>query len=106
MKYEKNKNWNIFIEDNKLFITKGADEIYYLDEVNEEQAKIIYEAYTNNFIDELLKNNTYDEIINKLEKVGVIYNKKFISNNKKIKLYIKYYGKPSSKLKQEIDNIL
>lgn len=106
MKYEKNRNWNIFIEDNKLFITKGADEIYYLDEVNEEQAKIIYEAYTNNFIDELLKNNTYDEIINKLEKVGVIYNKKFISNNKKIKLYIKYYGKPSSKLKQEIDNIL
>ena len=38
MKYEKNRNWNIFIEDNKLFITTGADEIYYLDEVNEEQA--------------------------------------------------------------------
>ena len=105
MKYEKNINWNVFIEDNKLFITKGADEIYYLDEVTEEQAKKISEAYTNNFIDELLKNNDYNEVINKLEKVGVIYKKKFISNNKKIKVYIKYYGKPSKKLRQEIVNI-
>lgn len=106
MKYEKNKNWNIFIEDNKLFITKGADEIYYLDEANEEQAQTIYEAYNNNSFDDLLKNHAYGEIISKLEKAGVIYKKKFVSNNKKIKLHIKYYGEPSDKLKNEITSAI
>ncbi len=106
MKYEKNKNWNVFIEDNKLFITKGADEIYYVDEANGEQAQTIYETYNNNSFDDLLKSHTYDEIISKLEKAGVIYKKKFVSNNKEIKLYIRYYGEPSDKLKNEITNII
>ncbi len=106
MKYEKSINWNIFIEDNKLFITKGADEIYYLDETTDEQAKTIYDAYCNNSFDDLLKNHTCDDIISKLEKTGVIYKKKFVSNNKKIKLYIRYYGKPNDKLKNEITNII
>ena len=106
MKYLKNKNWNIFIEDNKLFILKGADEIYYFDEATEEQAKNIYEAYNKDNFDILLQDQTYDEIIEKLEKVGVIYKRKFSSNNKNIKLYIKYYGKPNDKLKNEITNIL
>ncbi len=106
MKYEKNKNWNIFIEDNKLFITKGADEIYYLDEATDEQAKKIYEVYNNNNFDVLLNDCTYNEIIVKLEKAGVIYKKKFSSSNKKIKLYIRYYGKPNDKLKNEIIDII
>ena len=106
MKYLKNKNWNVFIEDNKLFISKGADEIYYFDEATEEQAKNIYEAYNNDNFDILLQDQTYDEIIEKLEKVGVIYKRKFSSNNKNIKLNIKYYGKPNDKLKNEITNIL
>ena len=106
MKYLKNKNWNIFIEDNKLFISKGADEIYYSDEATEEQAKNIYEAYNNDNFNILLEDQTYDEIIEKLEKVGVIYKRKFSSNDKNIKLYIKYYGKPNDKLKNEITNIL
>ncbi|MCI8459898.1 MAG: hypothetical protein HFE81_00745 [Bacilli bacterium] len=84
MKYEKNKNWNIFIEDNKLFITKGADEIYYLDEANEEQAQTIYEAYNNNSFDDLLKNHAYGEIISKLEKTGVIYKKNLFLIIKKL----------------------
>jgi hypothetical protein len=87
MKYEKNQNWNAFLEDNKFFITKGADEIYYLDEVNGEEAKELYEAYNNNSFDVLLKKENYIDIIKKLEKVGVIYKKKFADNNKKIKLY-------------------
>lgn len=106
MKYEKSKNWNVFMEDSKLFITKGADEIYYLDEVNDEQAKVIYEAYSNNNFEEILNNNhQYDEIVNKLEKAGVIYQKKFNVQNQEIKLYIKYYGEPSDELRSGISNI-
>ena len=106
MKYEKNKNWNIFMEDNKLFITNGADEIYYLDEVCDEQAKVIYEAYNNNLLDELLEDSAYYEVISKLEKAGVIYKKRFASSNKKIRLYIRYYGKPNDKLKNEINYVI
>ncbi len=106
MKYEKNKNWNIFLEEDKLFLTKGADEIYLFDELTDVDAKIIYEAYCNNFFDDLVKDHNYDEIIDKLEKVGVIYQKKWNTNNKKIKLCIRYYGKPSIKLKNEIMNVI
>ena len=106
MKYEKNKNWNIFIEDNKLFITKGADEIYYFDEATDEQVNDIYNAYSSDNWDALLSDHDYDEIIEKLEKVGVIYKKKYTLNSKKVKLHIKYYGKPNADLKNEIINVI
>lgn len=106
MKYEKNKNWNIFVEEDKLFITKGADEIYFIDEANEEQTKLIYEAYQNNSFSELLNTHNCDEIIDKLEKAGVIYKRKSNTKDKKINVYIKYYGKPNDNLKNEINNII
>ena len=106
MKYQKNKNWTMFSEDNELFISKGADEIYYLDELNNEQSTIIYDAYINDSFDDLVNDPQYEEIIKKLEKAGVIYQKKYNTNNQKLNLYIKYYGKPSIKLKNEIFNII
>ncbi len=106
MKYEKSKNWNVFVEGNKLFITKGADEIYYVDEDSDEQAIKIYDAYNNDSFDDILNDHAYDEIIEKLEKAGVIYKKKYTSTNKKIKLFVKYYGKPNENLKNEINSVI
>ncbi|MBR1936645.1 MAG: hypothetical protein IJ842_03015 [Bacilli bacterium] len=106
MKYEKSKDWNLFIENNKLFVSRGADEIYYFDEANDEQAKTIYDAYCNDNINYLVNDPDYYEIINKMEKAGIIYKKKFTVSNNKIKLYIKYYGKPNDKLKNEIISVM
>ena len=39
---KKNKNWNMFVEENKLFATKGADEIYFLDDIDEECVNDVY----------------------------------------------------------------
>jgi hypothetical protein len=104
--YKNNNNWNLFIEDNKLFISKGADEIYFLDEATDEQAHMIFDAYNSNGFDDLLDKHLCDEIIDKLEKVGVIYKNKYKSNNKKLNIFIKYYGNPSDELKKEITNII
>ena len=101
MEYRKNINWNVFVEDNKLFITKGADEIYYVDEANMEQANSFIKAYNSNNFDNLINNSEYSEIIDKLEKVGVIYKNK-LSAIKKIKVFIKYYGMPNNKLNNSI----
>jgi len=55
MNYKKNKNWNMLFEDGKLFILKGADEIYLLDEADGE----LYDAYKqedfNNIDEEIIK---------------------------------------------------
>lgn len=101
----KSKNWNMFKENEKLFITKGSDEIYFLDEVRDEQVDELYDAYVNNNFDKLLKNSSFSSILSKLEKVGVIYKKK-LKTRKKIKIYLKYYGIPTVKLKNSIGTIL
>lgn len=103
MKYKKNKNWNMFIEDDKLFITKGADEIYYLDEADKNQAKIIYEAYKNDTINDLLDKNLKN-ILEILEKSGVIYKEKLSPQKNKLNLYIRYYGDIDKNLKDELIN--
>lgn len=103
MIYKKNNNWNAFVEENKLFITKGADEIYYVDDATEEEANSFIKAYNSNNIDSLINNHECDELIDKLSKVGVIYKNK-LSSTKKIKVFIKYYGTPNIKLNNNIIN--
>lgn len=102
MTYLNSKNWNMFIEDDKLFITKGSDEIYYFDEATEEQAKKIYDAYLNHEIDYLMNDNEYREIIEKLEKTGVIYQKKYDSKKQNIKIYIRYFGEANDSFKSTL----
>ncbi len=104
-KFKLNKNWNMFKEDGNLFITRGADEIYYLDEVKGEQVDLLYNAYVNDNFDALLNDSSVIEIIEKLEKAGVIYQKKFKSKDK-IKIGLKYYGVPTNELKKSINDML
>ena len=101
--YEKSKNWNMFVEDGKLFVTKGADEIYFMDDIEQDQTNIIYESYINNSFEEL--GFDYEDILMKLEQAGVIYKKKFDNTDRKIlKIHIKYYGTPNTGLKAELAN--
>lgn len=41
----KNHAWNLFMDDGKLFATRGGDEIYYLDEVAPDKAERLLQAY-------------------------------------------------------------
>ena len=83
--YKKNKNWNMFVEKNKLFITKGADEIYFVDDVDEENANDVYKAYCDEKFEQLDSN-----ILNKLIQAGVLYTS--IKNTSELKVAIKYIG--------------
>ncbi|MBR3163231.1 MAG: hypothetical protein IKF17_03945 [Clostridia bacterium] len=85
--YKKNKNWNMFVEENKLFIAKGADEIYFLDDINEEDANNIYKAYSDDMFE-----NIDENVLKKLEKVGVIYKNILKTPTNELKICIKYYG--------------
>jgi len=96
--YEKNNNWNMFIENDMLFLTKGADETYFLDEVEKTDVSDFFNSYKNNLLDELSENDRFKEVIKKLETIGVIFRRHNISNEKKIKIAIKYYGSPSKNL--------
>jgi hypothetical protein len=89
MKNKKNLNWNMIFEDGKLFILKGADEIFYLDEVSREAAEILYNAYLQEDFD----NIENIEIVQKLEHAGVIY-KEIFEHKKPFKFGIKYLGTP------------
>jgi len=73
--YGKNLSWNMLIEDGKLLITKGADEIYLIEEIAGDAADNFYNSYVNDSIHELQRNTTDDHVrdaITKLVKVGVI----------------------------------
>lgn len=98
-KYFMNANWNMFVEDGKLFITKGADETYYLDEADEEQAAAIYKAYIAGSFDDLFSAGSLAGIASKLEKAGVIYSKVFDACDKKLRVHIEYFGTPSENLR-------
>ena len=99
--YKKNKNWNMFVEENKLFITKGADEIYYLDDVPKESVDDIFKAYCNENFNDIDIN-----ILKKLEKVGVLYQKLYENNSSKIKVCFKYYGEDASELCNSITSFI
>jgi hypothetical protein len=91
MNYKKNKNWNMLLEDGKLFILKGADEIYYLDEATDGEA--LYNAYLQEDFSDF--ENT--EIMQKLMRAGVIY-KEIFQPEKPLKIGIKYLGTSLPKL--------
>ena len=104
--YEISNNWSMFVEDNKLFLSRGADEIFYFDEAQNEQVSEIYDAFSNNSFDQFLDNAAYKDIIANLERAGVIYRKKHAIGMNKTKLHIKYLGTPAKSLKNEIDNVI
>ena len=81
------------IEGGRLFVTKGADEIYYLDEAKEGFAEPIFNAYQDDRLDGLADEDGFGGIIKALEKAGVIYKERFIEGNA-LKIAIRYYGSP------------
>jgi hypothetical protein len=84
--YKKNPNWNMLIENQRLFILKGADEIYYLDEFTGDLVETLYNAYQQEDF-----SGIDSEIIGKLERAGVIC-KEFFKPAKPLKIGIKYLG--------------
>ncbi len=100
--YENSPRWNLLIEDGKLLITKGADEIYLIEELTGKDSEIIYESYKNGKIYEI-KANTTDEkilgVISKLEKVGVIYKKsENVVPSKPLNFSLSWIGTPNQKI--------
>lgn len=74
LKFKKSPKWNLLEEDGKLILTKGADEIYLFDELDNKKSSVLYEAYKNNSFDELdTKDEDIKSAVLKLEKAGVIY---------------------------------
>jgi hypothetical protein len=96
--YEKNNNWNMFVENDMLFITKGADESYFLNEVDKTDVNSFFNLYKKNSLNELASNDKFKEVMKKLEAAGVIYKKHDISNKENIRIVVKYYGKPNKDL--------
>jgi hypothetical protein len=100
--YENSPRWNLLIEDGKLLITKGADEIYLIEELTGKDSEIIYESYKNRKIHEI-KANTTDEkilgVISKLEKAGVIYKKsEGTDSSKPVNFSVIWIGNPNQKV--------
>ena len=100
--YENSPRWNLLIEDGKLLITKGADEIYLIEELAGKDSEVIYESYKNGKIHEI-KANTTDEkilgVISKLEKAGVIYKKnENIVASKPLNFSVRWIGNPNQKI--------
>ena len=101
---KRNKNWNMIMEDKKLFITRGADEIYFLDEAKDEMVSPIFCAYENDNWDNLAANKDYDDIIRILKQTGFIY-KNQIEAKKDLRLSIQYFGDESNKLSKALQNM-
>ena len=95
---KKNKNWNMFVEENKLFATKGADEIYFLDDIDEECVNDVYNLYLEDKFEQIDKN-----ILEKLKQAGIIYEKIYNRTNK-LKVAIKYIGTNNFNLNNSINN--
>jgi bacteriocin biosynthesis cyclodehydratase domain-containing protein len=101
MKYKKNLNWNLLLEDGKLLITKGADEIYFIDESDKRSSEIIFNAYKEDLLDDLaVKKKHLKTIIEKLERAGVIYKRiesiKVPTN--KIEIFIEWIGNKNDEI--------
>ena len=74
MKFQKSPHWTLLRENCQLIATKGADEIYLLDGVDDKTASLIYESYKSDSFDSLnLNEKNINQVISKLEKSGVIY---------------------------------
>jgi len=77
----------MFINQDKLYITKGADEQYLVDEVSKELAPLFFHAYEKN---EWHKLSEHKDILAKLEQAGVIYKKTKPIISPKVS--IRFYG--------------
>lgn len=109
MKYQKNLCWNMLFEDGKLLITKGADEIYFIDDVNSKNAALIFDAYKDDTLDNLaIKEEEINITIKKLEKAGVIYKSKssieFPIN--KISVAIEWLGNKNIKIQNLLEEFI
>jgi bacteriocin biosynthesis cyclodehydratase domain-containing protein len=93
MMYKKNENWNMIMEEKRLFVTQGADEVYYLDEISTEQAPVLYDAYQENTLHTLADKPDFIQIVKKLERAGVIYQNKFAAKNENLKIALDFRGK-------------
>ncbi|MDR0782807.1 MAG: hypothetical protein LBE83_03505, partial [Propionibacteriaceae bacterium] len=104
-KYEKSRNWTMFLEDSQLFITKGADEIYLVDDVDTVTARAVFEAYDADSFAGVASDPQYQEILDKLERAGVIYRRR-AEPKATVKIFIRYFGDPSADLKREIESTI
>lgn len=100
--YKKNPRWTMFLEDDQLFVAKGADEIYLIEELSPDDAKKLYQAYKSDEVHILKSTSTNEKIlkaIQSLEKSGVIYIKDDIYDSlKSVSFSIKWFDKVNDKI--------
>jgi len=71
MEYVKNDRWSMIFENGLLCITRGADDVYLLDEVKDgSDAEILYSAWKNGDFGSLP--DRFGDILGKLVQAGVI----------------------------------
>ncbi len=76
--YQNSERWNMLLEEGKLLITKGADEIYLIEELTQKDSERLYNAYKSGTIHVLQRapvNEILLSVISKLDRAGVIYKK-------------------------------
>lgn len=100
--YKKNPRWTMFLENNQLFATKGADEIYLIEELTADEAKKLYQAYKNDEVHILKSTSTNEKIlkaIQSLEKAGIIYIKDDVYDSlKSVSFGIRWFDKINDKI--------
>lgn len=98
----------MLLEDGKLLITKGADEIYFVDEINSEDSSLLFNAYSSNDLDRVyIKKNELITVLKKLEKAGVIYKGAPMDlSERNIAVGINWYGNGNEKIKNLVDQFI
>jgi len=99
--YHKNKGWNVIFTEQQLFITKGNDETYLVDDVDIETSREFFNLYKNNFKNLDLDNEKIYKLIKKMEVAGVIYKKRKIKENK-IRIYLRYFEEKHKEIDKRI----
>lgn len=94
----------MIMENGSLYITKGADEIYLLDEVKDQQGEVILSAYQSGCWDNLAADQSYTDILKKLERAGVICREVFKAE-RILKYAVKYFGTANDKLAGALENM-
>lgn len=92
--------WNMLMQGDNLIITKGADEIYMIDDLSKEKALLVYNAYKNNKIRDLIFSSDEEikETARKLEKAGVFYKSKPLKSPKLVRIHARWIGKKLAKI--------
>ena len=101
--YKNSPRWNLLLEDGQLFATKGADETFWLEDIEGEAAENLYDAYCGEAISEFIAANGQDKklvvMVGQLEKAGIIY-KKVNQDNSLVEtsFAINWLGNPHSRI--------